>query len=199
MKRWLFGAAMVPLALLLSACFTLQGFNILDYSLAPGHATKVRFTLHPSNFDNEAGPPLTGAQYEFVIVGVPDTSDLTAQKAKWGTNGQFGCPVPLGLNGSLIAAIGSACASNGLNRQNMTSMTFKAYVTPNKIADKNKFSKSAVVEVGLKAQADASPGDNWQVAGIAGEWIDDGDNIPNGGDIFGCEGMGFGVVHIQAA
>jgi hypothetical protein len=187
------------LAILLSSCFVLQGFVILDYSLSPGKATKVRFTLRPSNFDNLIGPPATGAQYEFVIVGVPDTGDLTAQKAKWGTNGKFGGPMTMAANGALIAAMGSQCSANGLNLQDMTNMTFKTYVTPSKIGDGNKFSKSSVVEVGIKAQSDASPGDNWQVVGIAGEWVDDGDDIPNGSDFFGCEGMGFGVVHIQAA
>jgi hypothetical protein len=55
------------------------------------------------------------------------------------------------------------------------------------------------VDVGVKAQADASPGDNWQVVGIAGEWVDDGNDTPDGGDFFGCEGMGFGQIHIEAA
>jgi hypothetical protein len=190
---------MVAVALLLSSCFVLQGFVVTTYSIAPGHATKVRFTLRPSNFDNQIGPPVTGAQYEFVIVGVPDTGDLTSQKAKWGTNGKFGGPLTMAANGSLIAAIGSQCAANGLNLQDITDMTLKAYVTPSKIADKNAITKSAVVEVNVKAQADATPGDNWQVVGIAGEWVDDGDDTPDGGDLFGCGGMGFGVVHIQAA
>jgi hypothetical protein len=193
------GVGTAAVAFLLSSCFVLQGFVILDSSLAPGHATKVRFTLRPSNADNQIGPPVTGPQYEFVIVGVPDTGDLTAQKAKWGTNGKFGGPMTMAANGALIAAIGSQCGANGLNLQDMTNMTFKSYVTPTKIADGNKFSRSAVVEVGVKAQTDASPGDNWQVVGIAGEWIDDGDDVPEGSDLFGCGGMGFGVIHIQAA
>jgi hypothetical protein len=199
LKKVGFGAGMAAVAWLLSSCFVLQGFLIVDPTISPGHATKIRFTLVPNNFDNVVGPPVTGAQYEFVIIGVPDTADLTAQKAKWGTNGKFGGPLTMAANGALIPALGTNCGSNGIDLTDMTNMTFKAYVTPTKIADGNKFSKTAVVEVGVKAQSDATPGDNWQVAGFAGEWIDDGNDTPDGGDLFGCEGMGFGQIHIQAA
>ena len=63
----------------------------------------------------------------------------------------------------------------------------KAYVTPTKIGDGNKYEQKALVEVNVKAKAGASPGTEWNVVGVAGQWWDDGDDTPeSGADIFFC-------------
>jgi hypothetical protein len=197
-KKVAFAVGAAALTLLLSSCFVLQGFIVLDYTLTPTQTTKARLTLRPSNFDNQIGPPATGPQYEFVIIGVSDSGDLSAQTARWGTTGTFGGPLVMTTNGALIAAIGSGCGSNGINLQDLTGFTFKAYVTPIKIGDGAKYEKKAIVDVGIKAQADATPGDEWTVVGIAGEWVDDGDDTPDGGDFYSCHGIGSSLVHIKA-
>jgi hypothetical protein len=197
-KKLSFAVGATALTLLLSSCFVIQSFTVLDYTLKPGQATKARFTLRPANWDNQIGPPVTGAQYQFVIVGVPTGEDLTALGAKWGTTGTFGGPLTMAVNGGLVAALGSACGSYGLDLTDISGITWKGYITPTKIRDKNLFEKKVVVEVGVKAQGDAVPGDNWQVFGVAGEWVDDGDDTLDGGDLYGCTGLEIASVHIIA-
>jgi len=197
-KRLSLAIGATALTLLLSSCFVVQSFTVLDYTLKPGQATKARFTLRPANWDNLFGPPVAGAQYEFVIVGVETDEDLAVLTAKWGTNGTFGGPVPMAVNGGLVAAIGSTCGGFGLDLTDISGVTWKAFITPGKIRDRNLYEKKVVVEVGFKAKAVASPGDNWQVFGVAGEWVDDGDDTLDGGDLFGCTGLEIASVHIIA-
>lgn len=197
-KKLGFVVGALALTFMLSSCFMLVSFGILDYTLTPGQTTKARFTLRPTNFENSIGPPATGPQYEFVIIGIESGSDLQANTAKWGTTGTFGGPTTMAPNGALIGAMGSACSGHGINFQDLTGLTFKAYVTPTKIADKNKFGRSAVVEVVIKAQADASPGDEAVIFGIAGNWVDDGNDTPDGADFFLCSGVATTRVHIVA-
>ncbi len=92
------------LALLLSSCFVLQSFSILATSLHRGDKTKAQFVLHPfqeaATFQGEN----IRNRYQFIIVGVPDTGDLTVGSAKWGTNGKFGGPSQHPRSGALSGA-----------------------------------------------------------------------------------------------
>jgi hypothetical protein len=187
----------VAVALLLSGCFMLQGFVVVDYTLTPGQKTKARFTLRPSNFD-QVSAGISGPQYEFVIIGVASDSELAVTTAKWGTNGDFLGPLTMPANGTLLAAVDAAgsCSGNGINFSDITGITWKLFVTPVKINDKNKFERKAVVEVGIKAKATATAGNEEEILGVAGEWFDDGDDAPDAGDVYLCEGIETGWVHI---
>jgi hypothetical protein len=198
-KKLSLAVGATALALLMSSCFVVQSFTVLDYTLKPGQATKAQFTLRPSNADNAAGVPFNGPHYQFVLLGVPNPGDLTALTAKWGTNGLFGGPLTMAVNGGLVAAIGGACGSFGLDLTDITGVTWKGFITPVKIRDRNQFEKKAIVQVGFKAQADAVAGDNWQVFGVAGDWIDDGDDTLSGGDFFACAGIESATVQIIPA
>jgi hypothetical protein len=199
MRRVVSGLGGAAMVWLLSSCFMLNGFILVDYTLSPGQVTKARFTLRASNFES-GNPGFGGPQYEFVILGVTTDGGLAAGKATWGTNGTFGGPTTMAVNGTLLTQVLSAgCGSNGLDISEITGMTFKAYVTPTKIGDGNKYEKKALVDVNVKAKADATPGDEWNVVGVAGQWWDDGDDTPESGpDIFSCHGIGTSRARIVA-
>ena len=54
----------IALTFVLSSCWALQSFGVLDYTLTPGQSTKARFVLRPAAGDRRA------ALGVFVIVGV---------------------------------------------------------------------------------------------------------------------------------
>jgi hypothetical protein len=195
-KKVGFGLFGVALSFLLSGCFMLQSFTLLDYTLSPGQITKARFTLRPSNFDQNIGNP--GPQFEFVVIGVADDSELAVTTAKWGTNGSFGGPLTMPANGTLLAAMASSCSGDGINFTDISGITWKLFVTPIEIADRNRYEQKAVVEVNIKAKAAATVGNEEEIFGVAGEWSDDGDNNPDGGDFYLCEGIETSWAHIVA-
>jgi hypothetical protein len=201
MRRKLGLVGVFGLTFLLSSCFMLNGFVLLDYTLQRGQVTKARFTLRPSNFEATNPDGFRGAQYEFVVLGVTTDGGVTATTAKWGTNGTFGGPQTMASNGALLTQIiSSSCGSNGLSIDEITGMTFKAYVTPTKKADQNKYEQKVLVDVNVKAKAAATPGTEWNVVGIAGQWWDDGDDAPesSGTDFYFCSGIGTSRVRIIA-
>jgi hypothetical protein len=196
-KKVSFAVGAMALTLLLSSCFLVQSFAVLDYTLNPGQGTKAKFVLRPSNLDQIGGFP--GPQYEFVILGVPTDGDLSVQNGRWGVNGKFGGPLLMSINGGLVAAMGSQCGSNGLNLTEITGVTWKAFITPVKIRDRNAFEQQSVVEVNFKAKAAAEGGEPIQLFGVAGEWVDDGDDTVESGDSFGCAAIESAWVHVKAA
>ena len=194
-KKVGFGLLGVALSLLLSGCFMLQSFSVLDYTLSPGQVTKARFTLRPSNFDQGIG--LSGPQFEFVVIGIADDSELAVTTAKWGTNGSFGGPLTMPANGTLLTAMDDSCGANGVNFTDITGIVWKLFVTPVEINDRNRFEQKAVVEVGIKAKAAATVGNEEEIIGVAGEWNDaNNNNAPDGGDFYLCEGIETGWAHI---
>lgn len=189
---------LLALTFMLSSCFLLQSFAVLDYTLTPGQGTKARFVLRPSNIDQIISNP--GPQYQFVILGVPTDGSLSVQNGRWGVNGKFGGPLLMSINGGLVAAIGTQCSSNGLNLNEITGITWKGFITPVKIRDRNAFEQKAVVEVNFKAKATATVGEPSQLFGVAGEWVDDDlDDIVDSDDAFGCAAIESAWVHIKAA
>jgi hypothetical protein len=198
-RKFVFGLGGAVMVWLLSSCFMLNGFILLDYTLSPGQVTKARFTLRATNFESTNPDGFRGAQYEFVLVGVTQDGGLTAGTAQWGTNGTFGGPTTMATNGTLLTEVMNAgCGSNGLSVSDITGMTFKAYVTPTKVGDGNKYEQKALVDVNIKAKAAATPGDEWNVVGVAGQWWDDGDDTPENSDIFSCHGIGTSRARIVA-
>jgi hypothetical protein len=191
-KRLSYALGAGALALFMSSCFVLQSFTVLDYTLTVGQSTKAQFTLRPS--DQTAGPNYR----QFVLVG-RSSSDISALTAKWGTNGTFGGPFVMPSNASLPTAIGSDCASNGIDYASITGMTWKGYITPLIVRDRAMVEQKALVQVGIKATASATPGNLYTIIGISGAWIDDGDDIPenNADDIFFCNGIGTSAVYIK--
>jgi len=191
-KKALFGLLAIPLALLLSGCFVLQGFWINANTIkAGGKATKAVFQIHPLRGAGDTA-------YQFFLIGVDDANELRAGKAKWGTNRVFGGPYPLPARGGLKAAIGTQCTSNGFQLNNVSGMTWKGYVTPEPVNDRNKVKKDVIVQVGLKAVAGATAGDE-PVIGVTGAWIDDnGDDVPDAGDDFFCTGVSQVFVNVKA-
>jgi hypothetical protein len=193
---------MAAVAVLLSSCFMLNGFILLDYTLKPAQVTKARFTLRPTNFEANNPDGFRGAQYEFVVVGVTTDGGLLAQTARWGTNGTFGGPTTMAVNGALLTEVlNTPCGSNGLDIGEITGFTWKAYVTPTKVGDGNKYEQKALVDVNIKAKAGATPGNEWNVIGVAGQWWDDGDDAPeaSGTDFYFCTGIGTSRAHIIPA
>jgi hypothetical protein len=182
------------LAILMSSCFLLQSFTILDYTVARGQLTKARFNIRPSHED-------PGAQlraYQFVLVGVT-TPDISVGKAVWGSNSQFNGPLTMGANGAIATSIGSDCSSNGLNYNSITGITWKGYLTPQKINDRGLVEKKAVVDVNIKAKASASVGSSYTVMGIAGAWTDvNDDQTVDPGDSFICWGIGTSGLYVKS-
>ena len=97
-KKLGFAVGAMALTFLLSSCWTLQGFSIVDYTLTPGQTTRAKFTLRPMGPNYKT--VFTGAR-QFVIIGVGalasgQDTDIGVFNARWGVNGQFGGPVPMG-------------------------------------------------------------------------------------------------------
>ena len=180
-KTALFGLLAIPLAFLLSACFVLQGFWIVANSIAPGGKTKAVFELHAASTTSDNA-------HQFFLVGVADIDDLTAGKATWGANGTYGGPYPLPVSANLETVIGTDCDSNGFELSAITGITWKGFITPTPINDRNKVNKNVIVQVGLRSPDTASAGDE-AVLGVTGAWVDDGDGVPESGDIFYCTGF----------
>jgi len=189
-KKALFGLLALPLALFLSGCFVLQGFWIIANSIPAGGKTKAVFQIHALRGSGDTA-------YQFFLIGVDDSNDLKATKAKWGTNGVFGGPYPLPGSSNLASIIGSDCTSNGFNLADVSGMTWKGYVTPEPVNDRNKVNKDVMVQVGLKAIPTASA-DEQPVIGVTGAWLDDGDGDPEAGDTFYCTGVSQVFVNVTA-
>jgi len=183
----------IPLTLLLSSCFVLQGFWVTATSIAPGQSTKAVFELHAYSTAKDKG-------YQFVVVGVPDGGDLAIAGTKWGTNGTAGGPYAMSNEPSLAPQMGASgdCSSNGFDFSSVTGVTWKGFMTPNQVADKGKVNTSVIVQTGIKATAGATTGADYQVLGVTGKWLDDGDgNIESGDDDFFCTGFGLVNVYVR--
>jgi|SRR5688572_6411814 len=178
------------LAITLSSCWVLQSFTVLDYTLNIGQGTKAQFTLRPMADQNDR-------QFAFVVVGVSDTNAIGVGKATWGTNGQFNGPLVMPVSAPLPAAMGSQCQSNGLNFNSVTGVTWKAYLTPQKIRDFAQVEKRAIVQVNIKAKAGATANTTEQLVGVSGIWVDDGDSVVDSGDSFVCNGIATSGVAIN--
>jgi hypothetical protein len=184
-KKTLLALSAVPLTLLLSSCFVLQAFSVTSTSIHPGKTTKAVFKLHAFSTTKDKG-------YQFVVVGVDDGNDLKAQSTKWGTNGTAGGPFTMSASSGLATAIADSgdCVSNGFDFSAVTGITWRGYMTPNKVADKGKVNTEVIVQTTIKAIADA-PENEYQVLGVTGKWLDDGDGIiESDEDSFFCTGFG---------
>ena len=181
----------LPMALLLSSCFVLNGFWINANSIvAGGKATKATFRIQPLKGSGDTA-------YQFFLIGVSDSDELKAGKATWGVNGVFGGPYPLQGRSDLASIIGSDCQSNGFDLSAVTGMTWRGYTTPTAINDKNNVNKEVIVQVGLKAVDSAGAGVE-PVIGVTGAWSDDDDGVPEASDSFICTGVSQVFVHVAA-
>lgn len=191
-KKLGFALGASALALLMSSCWVMQSFTVLDYTLTVGQSTKAQFTLRPT--DQTAGPNYR----QFVLIGksTSTSADLAVGQARWGTNGRFGGPYVMPSNASLPGAIGSDCTSNGIDYASITNMTWKGYITPLVVRDRGRVEQKSLVQVALKATANADPGSFYTIMGISGAWIDDGDDVPDANDTFFCGGIGTTAVYV---
>jgi hypothetical protein len=199
MKKLVTAAGIAAMAFMLSSCFVLQGFSILATSLNPGQGTKVQFVLHPLQEEREyLGTPIR-TKYQFVIVGVPDTGDLTIGKATWGTNGKFGGPQGMPASSALATTLSmnSECVSNGLDLSSITGVNWKGFITLNPINDKGAVDQKAVVQVNLRAAADATAATSNVVFGAMGSWQDDGNGTIGTEDTFWCMGIATSSVYVK--
>ena len=191
----------VALTFVLSSCWALQSFGVLDYTLTPGQSTKARFVLRPA-----AGA--VGGSRMFVIVGVggvgtAEDTDIGVPKATWGVTRTYGGPSPMGVESNLVTALGSDCQSSGLNFNTITGVLWKAFATPTNKNDKDKFGKQAVIDVVLKAKAaEVNVGANYSIMGVVGSWFDDGDGNPEDSgstdDSYQCWGISTSAVIARA-
>jgi hypothetical protein len=191
-RKTLLALSAIPLALLLSSCFVLQGFWVTATSIAPGQGTKAVFELHAYSTTKDKG-------YQFVVVGVPDGGDLKVAGTKWGTNGTAGGPFAMSNESALAPAMDTSgdCSSNGFDFSSVTGVTWKGFMTPNQVADKGKVNTSVIVQSGVKAAGDAAEGE-YQILGVTGKWIDDNDSgTIDSDDIFSCTGFGLVNVYVR--
>ncbi len=205
-KKLGFAVGAMALTFLLSSCWALQSFSVVDYTLTPGQATKAKFTLRPMGSDYAT--VFTGAR-QFVIIGVGalasgQNTDIGVNNARWGVNGQFGGPIPMGIENNLVTALANDCSSSGLNFANITGVLWKAFATPTNKNDQGRVERKSVIDVVLKAKAAAvDVGENYTIMGVAGAWKDDGDGNPedaaSSDDEFVCWGISTASVHVRAA
>jgi hypothetical protein len=203
MKRKLWYAALAAgLALLTTGCFALQGFSLLDSSLAPGAKTKAQFALRP--FDADGGAVTPNKAFQFVMVGV-DTSDLGIGGATWGTNGKFGGPAPMVASAQLpgVLTTGSTCSSSalGINLSTASGVTWKGFVTATQINDKNLVDSTAITQVVLKVKPSASTATSHSVIGVTGGWKDNPSagtvGVPDVNDSFYCTGLSADSLYVK--
>ncbi len=181
-RKTLLLLAALPLTLLLSSCFVMQGFWVNANSIvAGGKATKATFQIHALKGSGDTA-------YQFFLLGVDDANNLKAGKATWGTNHVYGGPYPLPSSADLASIIGSDCQSNGFDLSSVTGITWRGYTTPTPINDKNAVNKDVMIQVGVKAVSGASAQEE-PVLGVTGAWSDDGDGVPEASDSFICTGV----------
>jgi hypothetical protein len=193
-KKLLFPLAGGAIALLMSSCFVLQSFTIVDYTLNIGQTTKARFSIRPFDKVSEV------RAFQFVLVGLSSSSasDIGRGKAVWGTNGRFNGPLTMPANGAIATSIGTDCDSNGLNYSEIAGMSWKAYMTPQKINDNGLVEQKAVVDVNITPKDTATPGGTYTVMGIAGAWVDNNDNdTVDPADAFVCWGIGTSALFVK--
>jgi hypothetical protein len=202
MKKLAMVAMGAAMAFLLSSCFVLQGFSVLANSVRPGNSTKAQFVLHPFQEAREYPPGGGGVairtNYQFVVVGVPTSGDLTVGGATWGTNGSFGGPQAMHASAALPAAMDSAgCSSNGLDFSSISNTTWKGFLTLAPINDKGAVNDEAVVKVVIKAKASAATATSNAIFGVQGTWTDDGDGVVNDADTFTCMGIASSSLYVR--
>ena len=171
----------IGLTFMLSSCCALQSFSIADYTLTPGQATKVKFTLRPMGVGLQdrlhRGPPVRDHRRGALAIG--QNTDIAVSNARWGVNGQFGGPIPMGVENNLVTALGTDCASSGLNFADITGVTWKAFATPVNKNDRGVVNAKSVIDADIRAKAAAvDAGENYTIMGVAGAWQDDGDGNP---------------------
>ena len=192
-KRLSFALGAGVLTLVMSSCFVLQSFTVLDYTLNKGQTTKARFTLRPMDVS------LAMNEHQFVLVGVSTGGDISVGRAVWGTNARFGGPLVMAANGGLHAAIGSDCSSNGLNLASITGITWRGYITPVPIRDRGLVERKAIVDVNVKATVNADSTVNYTVMGVNGVWDDSNSNdTVDSNDAFFCGGIATSSVYINS-
>jgi hypothetical protein len=193
-KKLLRGLLAVPLVVLLSGClFVMQSFAVLDASLRPGQKTLARFTVRPLTANLQV--------WQFVVVGVGTSSDVTMGKAVWGTNGNFGGPKKMPVSPDLPAAMQSAdtCNATGFSFSDVTGMRWKGYLL--RVRSKQKVNQTSQVDVTLKVPQNADRGQITQVLGVTGTWSDDPSNGTVGEvdaeDTFTCGGLGTSSLRVK--
>jgi len=172
------------MAVVLSSCFALTGFVILDSSLSPGQSTKARFTVRPY-------VPDTDKFFQFFLVGTSAPDDIGVGKGVWGANGKFGGPDQMDNHANLASELEASgdCSGGGLDFSAVYgSLTWRGYATAKKVGG-GDVNKVATVEINVKAKSGADHDISVNVMGITGAWDDDGDGVPEDDqDTFYCTG-----------
>ena len=185
MKKRLLGLVAIPLVLMLSSCFSLQSFSLLNGALAPGGLTKAQFVVRPASTVKNSFSKL----YQFVLVGVDTPSDVSVGKATWGVNKKFGGPQNMPVSSVLPTSISTDCDTTGFTFSGISStLTWKGFVTLNPMPDHQAVTQKSVIQVVVKAKGTATHQDTVTVVGLTGAWLDDGDGIVNAPDTFACTG-----------
>jgi hypothetical protein len=204
-KRLGIAVGLMALTFVLSSCWVMQSFVIGDYTLTPGQTTKAKLTLRPMGSDYA----LTGYR-QFLMIGVSsiaigEDTDIGVSGARWGVNGQFGGPLPMGIeNGIATSLAPGECAQSGLDFTDVTGHLWKAFATTTNRNDQGKVESKSVMEVILKAKAaEVNVGENYSIVAVAGAWHDDGDGTPEDAastdDSYICWGIATASVHARAA
>ena len=193
MKKYLVTAGVGAMALLLSSCFTLQSFILQKGALAPGSSTNVLINVHPySALDNTFR-----REYQFALVGVDTPGDVSVGGAKWDTKANFNGPQAMVVQSGLLTAIGTSCDASGFSLSGLSGLTWKGFTTQGNVNDKGLVSKTAQIQIALKAKGAATSGDNVQVVGVTGMWDDSTGDGVSSDDTFACTGNGSAELYIK--
>lgn len=192
-RKVMVGVLAGVVALVSTSClFSMRGFTVLKGSIKAGDSTKAQFLLHPTSTEKLRG-------YQFVLLGTDRTDAITTQRPTWGTNGTFGGPVKMLGSSALPGALTTAdCTSSGISFSELAGFTWKGYLTPTQVGNRGAPGKTVIVEGGVKALA-AAPDALANVAGVTGQWVDDGDGLVNGADSFLCMGIAITNIYVNGS
>jgi hypothetical protein len=193
MKKVLTMAGIGGLAFLLSSCFTLQSFILQDGALKPGSSTKVLINVHPYSAVDDT----FRKEYQFVLIGNDTPADVSVGTSKWDTKGTFNGPQSMVLQSGLITAIGTACDASGFSLSGLSGLTWVGFTTQSAVSDKGLVSKTAQIQVNVKAKNSATDDENVQVVGVTGMWDDSTGDGVSGDDGFQCTGNGSAELYIK--
>ena len=130
--------------------FVLRDARLLDHRevhRGRRQSTKAVFKLH-------AYSTTADKAYQFVVVGVPDNNDLkVGNGTKWGTNGTSRRTirdVEPASSGTPLSDASGQCSDSGFDFSSVTGVTWKGFMTPNKVADKGKVNTEVIVQSGVE-------------------------------------------------
>ncbi len=164
-------AIAVALGFGLSGCFTWSSFKWSTTKVEAGKSTDAIVGMIP-----ESGP-IVDKDYPFILVGLPNTSNLSLAgitKRTWDVKGKFKGPRPLQTDGGLEAAVLNSdnCNINGIEINQIPDVEWTALRPDVVVNDRDRAGTVAQSKIRFKADPGTAPRDE-QVHFFSGGWNDD--------------------------